>query len=80
MKCTIDRREEDFFVVQTEDAQSYDLPAALLAPLDAREGDILEIRVCREETERTREASSSLLHSLFARTAAEDAEDAKTDL
>ena len=41
MQYTIDRLEEEIAVLQNENGESFSVPTALLAPLHAREGDII---------------------------------------
>ena len=64
MKVTIDRFEGDYAVVELEDRQMVDLPKALV-PSDANEGDILEITVNREETEKRRRRIEKLTEDLW---------------
>lgn len=64
MKVTIDRFEGDYAVVELEDRQMVDLPKALV-PSDANEGDILEITVNRDETEKRRRRIEKLTEDLW---------------
>jgi hypothetical protein len=67
MKYTIDRLEEQIAVLQNESGESFAVPAALFAPLDIREGDIITIILDSRQTEARKEEVHSKLHQLFAR-------------
>lgn len=54
MRIIIDRFEGDFVVVELEDKSFVDMPLKLI-PEGAKEGDILEIEINREETEKLHE-------------------------
>ncbi|MFY9213395.1 MAG: DUF3006 domain-containing protein [Tissierellaceae bacterium] len=54
MRIIIDRFEGDFAVVELEDKSFVDMPLKLI-PEGAKEGDILEIEINREETEKLHE-------------------------
>ena len=69
MQYTIDRLEEEIAVLQNENGESFSVPAALLAPLHAREGDIITITLDSNQTETKKEDVRSKLHHLFDRCA-----------
>ncbi|HBL36343.1 MAG TPA: DUF3006 domain-containing protein [Firmicutes bacterium] len=58
MRVIIDRFEQGFAVVELEDG-SFALMAINLLP-DAREGDVVEIKVDREETDRRKDLIRAL--------------------
>jgi hypothetical protein len=64
MRVIIDRFEQGFAVVELEDG-SFALMAIKLLP-DAREGDVVEIKVDREETERRKNAIQALQEKVKA--------------
>ena len=49
--------------METEGGKLFDMPAALLP--DAHEGDVVDIIINEEETQKRSEAVSDLLHKLF---------------
>jgi Protein of unknown function (DUF3006) len=67
LKATIDRFEDGYAVllVRGEEAVHIDFPVELL-PEGCREGDILNIEICRDEdsTEATRKRVSGLIEKL----------------
>lgn len=63
MRIIIDRLEGDKARVETEGGKLFDMPAALLP--DAHEGDVVDIIINEEETQKRSEAVSDLLHKLF---------------
>ncbi len=65
MKFTIDRIEQETAVVELESGEILSLPYALLGPLQAKEGDVLQLCIDQEETDRRRERVSSLLKDIF---------------
>lgn len=65
MKFTIDRFEGDFAVVELEDKEMVDLPLSLL-PENAKEGDILNITIDNDATERRRKRIQDKFDSLFS--------------
>lgn len=60
MRIIIDRFEGDFAVVELEDKSFVDMPLKLI-PEGAKEGDILEIEINREETEKLHERKNKWL-------------------
>lgn len=64
MKVTIDRFEGDFAVVELENREMADL-SKVLVPTDAKEGDILEIRVDHDETAKRKKRIEKLTEGLW---------------
>ena len=64
MKITIDRIEERFVVVETENKDILDVDIRLL-PHDIQEGDIVEITVNKEEKEEKRKKMTELMNDLW---------------
>ena len=48
LKVILDRFEEDFALVELENKEIVNIPRILVS--EAEEGDIIEIRICKEET------------------------------
>lgn len=65
MKFTIDRIEQETAVVELESGEILALPYTLLRPLQAKEGDVLQLCIDQEETDRRRARVSSLLRDIF---------------
>ena len=65
MKFTIDRIEQETAVVELESGEILSLPYTLLRPLQAKEGDVLQLYIDQEETDRRRARVSSLLKDIF---------------
>ncbi len=63
MKVIIDRFEERFAIVELEDRSIIDISRQLI-PHGAKEGDVIEIRIDREETERRRKKARDLMDRL----------------
>ena len=63
MRVTIDRFEGGFAVVETGCGTTADMPLLLL-PEGAKEGDVLDISILREETERRHEEIDRLMDSV----------------
>lgn len=64
MRVTIDRIEGDFAVIETGCGATVDMPAILL-PEGAKEGDILDISILHEETDRRHEEIDRLMESVW---------------
>lgn len=64
MKIIIDRFEEKFARVELEDKTTLNMPKELI-PKEAKEGDILEIKVNREETEKRRQEIEKRMEDLW---------------
>ena len=65
MKITVDRIEQDIAVIELENGEMLSLPYALLRPLQAKEGDVLQLCIDEEETAQRRERVASLLKDIF---------------
>lgn len=63
MKVILDRFEENFAVVELEDKQTVNIPKILVSEAEA--GDIIEIRICKEETDERRKEIEILTKDLF---------------
>ena len=63
MKGIIDRFEGEYAVLEIGDGRHVDLPRALVP--DAHEGDVVNITVDHEETERRRARIRQLVDELF---------------
>ncbi|HAZ20626.1 MAG TPA: DUF3006 domain-containing protein [Clostridiales bacterium] len=63
MKVVIDRFEEEYAVVELESGTFADMPRVLVP--DAREGDVVEIRIDHQETKIRRERIQNLMKKLF---------------
>lgn len=64
MKISIDRFEGEFAVVELKDGKIVDMPRALL-PEDAKEGDIIEIRIDLEETQKRKKEIEKMCEGLW---------------
>ena len=64
MKVTIDRFEGNYAVVELENREMADLHKVLV-PLDAKEGDILEIRIDLDETKSRKERIKKMTEGLW---------------
>lgn len=64
MKIIIDRFEGDYAVVELEDGTTVDMPKVLI-PKEAKEGDVLEILVNKQETESRRKKIEKLMDELW---------------
>lgn len=65
MRVIIDRFEGDFAVVEISDTQFANLPKALL-PMQAKEGDVINIEVDRTETEKRKEEIDKMMKDMWA--------------
>lgn len=63
MKVILDRFEEDFALVELENKEIVNIPRILVS--EAEEGDIIEIRICKEETRQRQEEIEKLANDLF---------------
>lgn len=63
MKVILDRFEEDFALVELENKEILNIPRILVS--EAEEGDIIEIRICKEETRQRQEEIEKLANDLF---------------
>lgn len=64
MSFVIDRFEREIAVVVSADGKIYNISKALL-PECAKEGDVINITVDKEETENRKQEVKNLLDSLF---------------
>ncbi|WFD08721.1 DUF3006 domain-containing protein [Tepidibacter hydrothermalis] len=64
LKFVIDRFEGDYTVVELDNKTIAEIPKILI-PKDAKEGDVLEIRVDVEETEKRKNEINNLMDDLF---------------
>ena len=71
MKVIIDRFEERYAIVELEDRTIVELSRQLI-PHGAKEGDVIEILIDREETEKRRKKAISVLQDLINQTPAMD--------
>jgi len=62
----IDRLEEEWAVIETEERKTFNLPRKIL-PAEAKEGDVIKITVeiDNEQTQIRRKKSESLLEDFF---------------
>ena len=65
MKLILDRSEEDTAIVELESGELLSLPYALLRPLQAKEGDVLQLSIDQEQTAQRRERAAALLKDIF---------------
>lgn len=65
MKYTIDRFEENFAVVELENRSFVNIPITAL-PSDAKEGDIISVRIDEEETAGRKKKIQSMMQDLWA--------------
>lgn len=64
MNIIIDRFEGEFAVVELPDKKMINMPKALL-PKGAKEGDVLSIRIDKDETKRRKRETEVLMNDLF---------------
>lgn len=65
MNFIIDRFEGDYAVVELENKDMIDIPRAIL-PVDAKEGDIINISIQERETEKQKKRIQDKFNSLFS--------------
>ncbi len=63
MKFIIDRFEGDFAVVQLQSGKMCNIPKILIP--DANEGDVIDIHIDKEETQKRKDNISKKFNSLF---------------
>lgn len=63
MQVVIDRIEEDYIVLELENGNIIDVPKELIP--GAREGDIVDIYINRDETNEKKEEVKKLMDDLF---------------
>jgi len=64
MKVIIDRFEGDFAVVELENRSTINMPKQLI-PEGAKEGDVLNIEIDTEETNKRKEKVKKLMDNLW---------------
>ena len=64
MKVIIDRFEGDFAIVELENKEFINMPKKLV-PNGAKEGDVLEIRIDHEVTEKRKKRIECLIDDLW---------------
>lgn len=65
MKVIIDRFEGEFAVVEMDDRKKVNMPKILIPK--AKEGDIIEIKVDSDETNKRREEINKLMNDVWNR-------------
>lgn len=63
MKVIIDRFEGDYAVVELEVGKCVNIPKILIP--DAKEGDVIEIKIDRETTEERKKHIEELVNNVF---------------
>lgn len=63
MKVIIDRFESDYAVVEKDEKEFYNIPRVLVS--NAKEGDVIDISVDQEETNKRRMEVEDLMNDLF---------------
>lgn len=63
MKLTIDRFEDDFAVVETDDGTLFNIPKALL--VCCKEGDVLNLEFDEAETKKRAKTAKELIGELL---------------
>ena len=63
MRVIVDRFEGDYAKVELDEGVFYDIPKVLVP--DAKEGDVIDIIVNHEETEKLKSEVNNLINDLF---------------
>jgi len=63
MKVIIDRFEEDYAIVEIDVGEFAELPRVLIP--DANEGDVINISIDKENTEKRKEVILDLMNQVF---------------
>lgn len=63
MQVVVDRIEEDYIVVELEDGSVVDVPKVLIP--GAKEGDVIDIYINRDETDKKNIEVNKLMDELF---------------
>lgn len=63
MQVVVDRIEEDYIVVELEDGSVVDVPKVLIP--GAKEGDVIDIYINRDETDKKNTEVNKLMDELF---------------
>lgn len=64
MKFIIEKFEKDYALIELENKKLVDIPKILI-PIEATEGDVIEIRIDIEETNKRRNKIENLMSELF---------------
>ncbi|NBG88585.1 DUF3006 domain-containing protein [Isachenkonia alkalipeptolytica] len=67
MQVIIDRFEGAFAVVELADKETVNMPRALL-PTEAKAGDVIEIRINREQTKQRKAKMENRMKNLWKKT------------
>jgi hypothetical protein len=65
MKYTIDRFEDKYAVVELENKQFVDIPRSAI-PSEAKEGDIINVQVDKEATNKQKKHIENLMNDVWA--------------
>ena len=63
MQVVVDRIEEDYMVLELEDGSVVDVPKVLIP--GAKEGDVIDIYINRDETDKKNTEVKKLMDDLF---------------
>ena len=63
MKIIVDKIEQEIATVELENGEIINIPSKLIE--EAEEGDVVEITVCKKETEERQEKIQELANKLF---------------
>lgn len=63
MKVIIDRLEEDYAIVELEEGKMLEIPKELFP--EAKEGDIVNIEISKEETNKRKEQIKKMMNNIF---------------
>ena len=63
MQVVVDRIEEDYIVLELEDGNIIDVPKELIP--GAKEGDIVDIYINRDETDKKNDEVKKIMDDLF---------------
>ena len=63
MQVVVDRIEEDYIVLELEDGSVVDVPKVLIP--GAKEGDVIDIYINRDETDKKNTEVKKLMDDLF---------------
>ena len=63
MQVVVDRIEEDYIIVELEDGSVVDVPKILIP--GAKEGDVIDIYINRDETDKKNTEVKKLMDDLF---------------
>ena len=63
MKVIVDRIEENFLVVELENGKVFNIPREIMP--EAREGDLINIKIDKNETKKRDENIKALMNDIF---------------